>query len=189
MFKLKGYRATTWVWVGVMLVLTTACAAPWRAASGHLASPEWSVIPPQGWMHLSMADSEIISKNGPYLEFIMVQMRPLTQRFRFTKQVLNAGMLPHEAARLITDNLESDPLIRNFRLLASEPAMVAERPGFKLIYSYRDQHGVVLKTIYYGVLLPNRFFNIRYTGAQRHYFDQELPAFNDVLHSLRFLSS
>ena len=89
-----------------------------------------------------MPESEMLSKNGPYLEYILIQSRPLTQKFRFTKQELNPGMLPHEVAGLIHDNLRSDPLIRNFHLLTSEPAMVAGRTGFKLTYSYRDPLGV-----------------------------------------------
>ena len=95
-------------------------------------------------------------------------------------------MLPHEAAQLITDNMRSDPMIRQWRLLASEPAMVGGHAGFRLTYSYQDPNGVATKTIYYGVILSNQFFNLRYTAAQRYYFDKELPAFNQVVDSLRF---
>ena len=155
----------TGFWVAVVLLLTTACAGPWKTVPDRLVTPQWSITTPQGWMHLSMPDSEIISKNGPYLEFIMLQSRPVTKRFRFTNQELNAAMLPHEAAELIIDSLRSDPHIRNFQTLASEPAVIAGHSGFKLIYRYRDQHGVVLKTIYLGTFLGDQFFNIRYTGG------------------------
>lgn len=140
-------------------------------------------------MHLSTPESEILSKDGPYLEYILVQSRPLSQGFRYTKQKLSLQMLPHEAAQLITDNMRSDPLIRRFRLLFSEPAMVAGHVGFKLTFSYRDQNNVDIKTLYYGVVLQDRFFNLRYTAAQRHYFESGLPVFNEVLDSLRFDSN
>ncbi|MFO7712820.1 hypothetical protein [Desulfosarcina sp.] len=94
-------------------------------------------------------------------------------------------MLPHEAVQLITDNLHSDPLIRQFNLLASQPAMVAGHAGFRLTYSYQDQLGVAVKTLYYGVILDELYFNLRYTATQRHYFDEELPAFNQLLDSLQ----
>ena len=171
-----------------MLLLTTACAGPWKTVPADLSAPQWSITTPQGWMHLSMPESEMLSKNGPYLEYILIQARPLTQRFRFTRQALNPGMLPHEAADLILDNLRSDPLVRNFRLLSSEPATVAGRSGFKLTYSFSDKHGVTTKTIYYGALLTDQFFNIRYTAAQRFYFDKELPTFNNVVSSLQLVS-
>jgi hypothetical protein len=72
--------------------------------------------------------------------------------------------------------------------LTSEPAIVADRAGFKLTYRYLDKYGVTMKTVYYGVLMPDQYFNIRYTAAQRYYFDQELTTFNDVLGSLHLVS-
>ena len=175
------------VWVAAALVLS-ACAGPWKTAPDKLSAPQWSIASPAGWMHLRTQESEMLSKDGAYLEYILVQARPLDQHFRFTHHKLNAGMLPHEAAQLITDNMRSDPLIRQFRLLSSEPAILDGQEGFRLIYTYRDQNGVVLKTIYYGAVLPDQFFNLRYTAAQRYYFDQELPVFNRTVQSLRLAS-
>jgi hypothetical protein len=173
----------------MVTLMLTGCAGPWKTAPDKLGEPQWSITSPEGWMHLSMQESEMLSKDGPYLEYILIQSRPLAQGFRYTKQKLSPGMLPHEAARLITDNMRSDPLIRQFRLVASEPAMVGGYDGFRLTYTYQDPSGVEVKTIYYGVILPDLFFNLRYTATQRHYFDKELPAFNKVLESLRFVSN
>jgi hypothetical protein len=165
-----------------------ACAGPWQAAPDQLRAPQWVMRSPEGWMHLSTRESEMLSKDGPYLEYILIQARSLAQAFRFTDQRIDPDMLPHEAAQLIVDNMRSDPVIRQFRLLANEPAIVGGHAGFRLTYSYQDQYGVALNTIYYGVVLPNLYFNLRYTAAQRYYFDKELPAFNKAFQSLRFVS-
>lgn len=171
----------------VAALMLTACAGPWNAAPDQLGEPQWSITSPEGWMHLSTHESEMLSKDGPYLEYILIQSRPLAQGFRFTSQKLSPDMLPHEAAQVIADNMRSDPLIRQLRLLACEPAAVGGHAGFRLTYSYQDPHGVPTKTIYYGVILTDQFFNLRYTAAQRYYFDKELPAFNQVVDSLRFV--
>jgi hypothetical protein len=177
-------RPIRFTWVAVTLMLT-ACAGPWNTAPEQLRESQWSIRSPDGWMHLSMQQSEMLSKDGPYLEYILIQSRSLERGFRFTKQKLNPDMLPHEAAQLIAGNMRGDPMVRQLRFLASEPAMVGGHAGFRLIYSYQDPYGVTIKTIYYGVVLPNLFFNLRYTAAQRYYFDKELPAFNDLFESLR----
>jgi hypothetical protein len=166
--------------------MLAACAGPWNTAPSRLSDPQWSIAPPEGWMHLRTQGSEMLSKDGPYLEYILVQSRTLSQRFRFTNQKLKADMLPHEAAQVIADNMRSDPLIRQLRLLASEPAIVGGHTGFRIVYSYQDPNNVEIKTIYYGVILPDRFFNLRYTAARRYYFNKELPAFNEVFDSLQF---
>lgn len=173
------------VWVVATLMLT-ACAGPWNKAPDQLREPRWSITSPEGWMQLSTQESEMLSKDGPYLDYILIQSRSLAQGFRFTNQKLEPDMLPHEAAQVITDNMRSDPLIRQLQWLASEPAMVGGHAGFRLIYSYQDPYGVKIKTIYYGVILPDQFFNLRYTAAHRYYFNKELPAFNQAFDSLRF---
>lgn len=139
-------------------------------------------------MHLRMPDGHMLSQNGPYLEYILIQWRPLDQRFRYTRQEFAVDMLPHEAAQLIIDSLVSDPHLHNFRLLASEPASVDGFPGFRLTYRYRDKHNVETQTVYYGVLLPDRFFSMRFTAARRYYFDHGWPVFAEVLSSVRFAS-
>ena len=174
--------------IGMLIGLTlmaAACAGPWKTAPKQLSAPRWSITSPSGWMHLRTQKSEMLSKDGPYLEYILVQSRPLTRGFRFTNQKLKTGMLPHEVAQVIVDDMRLDPLIRQFRLQASEPAMVGGHAGFKLIFSYHDAYDVQVKTIYYGAILPDQFFNLRYTATQRHYFDAELPAFEKVFDSLR----
>lgn len=180
-----AFRWVLWVAMGLLLV---ACAGSWQPAPEKVVDPHWMVKPPAGWMQLSTADSEMFSKDGAYLEYMLIQSKPLTRGFRYTKQRIDPGMLPDEAAQIIVDDMQSDPLIRRFRLLANEPATVAGRPGFKLTYSYRDQYDVTLKSIYYGVVLPEQYFNLRYTGAERYYFDKELPAFAQALASLRIVS-
>jgi hypothetical protein len=167
-------------------LMLSGCAGPWTSVPDALDTSFWSIRPPAGWMDLRTAESDMLSKDGPYLEYILVQSRPLKEGFRFTKQKISPEMLPLEVAELITDSMRCDPFIRRFRLLSSEPAMLGGRSGFKLTYSYQDQNGVAIKAIYYGVVLRNTFFNLRYTAARRYYFDSQLSAFNKVVDSLRF---
>ncbi len=171
----------------VAAVLLAACAAPWRSAPASLSGPQWLIRPPQGWMHLAMPQTDMFSRNGPYLEYILVQSRPLTQGFRSTRQKLSADMLPHEAAQVIVDSMRRDPRIRRFQLLESQPATVGGRSGFKVTYCYRDAHDVAIKAVYVGVIVENRFIALRYTATQRHYFDAQVSAFNQVVDSLHLI--
>ena len=172
------------VWVAAALLLA-ACAGPWKNSPQQLSGPQWTLRSPEGWVQLSTPDSEMLSRDGPYLAYILIHSRPLDHRLRFTQQKLDPGVLPHEAARIIADNLRCDPLIRQFRLLAGEPATVDGHDGFKLVYSFLDSYDVTIKTVYYGVVLSDRFFNLRFTATERHYFEAEYPTFNQVFESLR----
>ena len=61
----------------IAVVMLTACAGAWRPIQGDLTAPQWSLSAPEGWMHLSMPESEMLTKNGPYLEYMLIQSRPL----------------------------------------------------------------------------------------------------------------
>ena len=188
MSKIASLKTMGWIGLAAAALVLCACAGPWQKAPSRLHTKQWSITPPEGWMHLEMPDSDMLSKDGPYLQYILAQERPLDRGFRFTRQKLNPGMLPHEAARLITDNLRADTHIRRFRLRSIEPATIGGYSGFKLSYTHQDQLGVDIDTVYYGVIVQDRFFNLRYSAAKRHYFDSQLAAFDRVLQSIVFIS-
>lgn len=172
---------------GIAMVLALyACTSVWQPVNGRLASHQWSIQVPEGWMRYSTPVYEMLSKDGPYLEYIFVQSQPLSQGFRYTRRKIGPNMLSHEMAQIIIDNTIADPQINHFNLLSSAPAMVGGQMGFKLVYSYQDRHGVDMQTIYYGAALPSSFFNLRYTATQRHYFSANLDDFEQVFQSLQW---
>lgn len=169
-----------------LALMLSGCAGPWESVPHTINTAFWSIRPPEGWMDLRTGDSDMLSKDGPFLEYIFVESRSLKQGFRFIKQKITPQMLPLEVAELIIDSMRADPIIRRFRLISSDPAILGGHGGFKLTYRYEDQNGVDIKAVYYGVVLGNMFFNLRYTATRRYYFDSQLAAFKRVVDSLRF---
>lgn len=169
-----------------ILFLVSSCAGIWQPAPKVLESRRWSVQTPEGWMRMTTPTYEMLSRDGPYLQYIFIQEQPLSNKTRYTERKMNAAMLPHEAAEVIADALKSDPKIRKFRLLSNRPTIVGGEPGFRLAYTYTDNQGVELKSLYYGVILDDAFFNIRYTAALRYYFAKDVGDFRLLIKSLQF---
>lgn len=187
MSKIKGlspYGIAWWMAALVTLLSLMACA-PWKPAPQRLCMAAWAVDIPEGWMRLRTPDYEMLSKDGPYLQYILIQERSVDQGFRFTHRKMDPFMLPHEAAQVIVDNLSADPKIQNFRLHTNEPASIDRSLGFKLVYSYTDPQGVDTQAVYYGAIIDQRFFSLRYTAAKRHYFPRYLDEFEQIHRSLR----
>jgi hypothetical protein len=168
-----------------LVVLLYACAGPWQKAPALLSASRWTVAVPDGWMRLAIADYEMLSKDGSYLHYILIQERPLEKSFRFTRKKIDSGMLPHEVAETVLDDLLADPQIRNFKVLANTPAEVGGVLGFRLDYIYIDPHGLETQSVYLGALHSGALFNLRYTAARRHYFEKYLADFEMVRQSLR----
>ncbi|MCP4748369.1 MAG: hypothetical protein GY874_19875 [Desulfobacteraceae bacterium] len=170
-----------------LALLFLGCSRQVQSASQILKTPNWSVNVPPNWMRLSKPDNTnatILSFDGACLQYIFIQDRRISQAFLYTRHVLRDGMLPHEIADVIVEDLRSDPHIKHFNPISIEPAMIANQPGFKMIYTYYDQQDVKFKTLYYGALVSGRFFNLRYAATLRHYFEKDLNTFERLFGSL-----
>ena len=94
----------------------------------------------------------MISRDGPYLQYVLFQERPLERPFLYARKRLTADMLPQEAAQIIIDDLSSDPMVANFTVIENAPAVIDDHDGFRLLFRYRDPKGLTLKTAYYGFI-------------------------------------
>ena len=97
-------------------------------------------------------------------------------------------MLPQEAAGIIIDELASDRYLMNFRLIENAPATVDGQAGFKLLFTYKDKKGSQFKTLYYGFISGDFFYNLRYCAAMRHYFEKDIATFEQIISSFKLIS-
>ena len=172
----------------ILLIPLTACA-PWTRVTGPCAGPahHYSVDVPDGWMKFDSDSYILISRDGPFLQYIFVDSRNLETPFAHTRRRMNSAMLPQEAAEVILDDLSLDRAVHNLHVIENAPAQVAHHDGFTLLFTYRNGDGLVLKTRYYGFIKDRMFYSIRYTAAERYYFEKDLETFRKVLASFRLL--
>jgi hypothetical protein len=119
----------------------------------------------------------------------MVQNRPIGRSFRNTHKKIKVDMLPEEAAQVIVDEIASDKNILNFRVLNNSPATIQGHEGFKILFTYNDQKGSKFKTLYYGLIKEDTFFNLRFTAADRIYFKQDIETFKRMLKSFQIIKA
>jgi hypothetical protein len=94
-------------------------------------------------------------------------------------------MLPQEAAGVIIDEIASDRRIYNFNVIENAPAIIDGREGFKILFTYKDKRGSTFKTLYYGFISGESFFNLRYNAAMRYYFEKDIADFEHILSSFK----
>ena len=92
-------------------------------------------------------------------------------------------MLPEEAAQIIIDELLSDQNLVNLKVLNNTPASIKTHDGFKILYTYSDTEGHTFKTLYYGFIKEDTFFNLRFTASDGFHFDRDIDNFNRMLNS------
>lgn len=145
----------------------------------------FSVDLPQGWRQINTNKYLLLTKDDPFLQYVLIQRRPIDQAFKHTKKKLKKEMLPHEVAQVIIDEIYSDRLILNFNVIENIPASIDGREGFKLLFTYKDKKGSSFKTAYYGLIQGDAFYNLRYNAVRKDYFDKDIDTFQIILDSFR----
>lgn len=145
---------------------------------------------PQGWKEIPTDDTMMfMTKDGGYKQFVLIRERPLAEPFQFTKKTMRSGMMPEEAAEIIVNEILADSNIRNFSVTENIPASIAENRGFRLVFVYTDVDGYVFKTVYYGFIKGDTFYNIRYGATQEEYFQKDLKTFEEVFKSFKLVAA
>lgn len=174
------------------LFLLAGCAtARWANAPGEyrFKGGHFVLSIPEGWFVWQdpKATRVVITRDGLPLQQILAGRVAIKDSLPNTKRKFEPGMLPQETAEIVADSFASDKRLGNFRLLENVPATVAGQPGFRLTFRAKDEGGLREKHVIYGFLSGEWFYFLRFTAAERHYFDRDLAAFEQVVRSFRLI--
>jgi hypothetical protein len=172
--------------LGILIIISCASAAKERSLN-ELPDADFSVAIPNGWWKPQYTDKYLITKDGPYLQYVLIQRRPLEKSFRYTRKKMKSDMLPQEAAGIIVDELASDRFLTNFSVIDNTPARIDGQPGFKILFTYNDKKGAQFKTLYYGFISGGWFYNLRYCAAERHYYQKDIAEFEQIKNSFKVI--
>ena len=174
----------------ISLFFISGCASMAQDRSlKKLPDNDFSVEIPEGWWKPKHIDKYLITKDGVFLQYVLIQQRPIDRPYRNTKKKLNKGMLPQEAAGVIIDEIASDRRIYNFNVIENAPAIIDGREGFKILFTFKDKKGSSFKTLYYGFIRGDSFYNLRYNAAMRHYFEKDITDFEQILSSFKVVKN
>jgi hypothetical protein len=172
----------------ISLFFISGCASVAQERSlKNLPNSDFSVEIPEGWWKPKHINKYLITKDGVFLQYVLIQQRPIDRPYRNTKKKLNKRMLPQEAAGVIIDEIASDRRIYNFNVIENAPAIIDGREGFKILFTYKDKKDSTFKTLYYVFISGDSFYNLRYNAAMRHYFEKDISTFERILSSFKIV--
>lgn len=170
-----------------LCVIVAATFAPWSplGCSSQLTLQNVSVEPPQGWRKVSSTEYIMITRDGAFAQYILVQKRHVDKPFTNTKRMLRRDMLPQQAAEVIVDEINSDAQIFDPQVIERVPAKVNEYDGFRIVFTYKSKYGTRYKTMYYGFLKGRWLYSLRYSALESKYSEEDVRAFEKVMGSLK----
>lgn len=172
-----------WIFFCLVVFLTSAAHGAGKGFSFDAAVPD-------GWKTVDSEEPMLfMTKDGGYKQFVLIRERPLAEPFQFTKKTMRPGMMPEEAAEVIINEILADSNVRNFSVTENVPAQIAGNKGFRMGFVYTDVDGYAFKTIYYGFIKGNTFYNIRYAATQEDFFQNDLKTFESVFNSFKLVDA
>jgi hypothetical protein len=174
----------------ILLVFIAGCAST-ANDGGIFESSEhhFAVEIPAGWRKVDTDKYFMITKDGPFLQYALIQKRSINHPFKHTKKILKKDMLPQEAASIVVDEIISDRKILNLRVIENAPATIDGHEGFRILFSYKDPKGSEFKMLYCGFIEGDSFYNLRYNAAMQDYFEKDIATFEKILSSFRLVKN
>jgi hypothetical protein len=172
----------------IVLILSALLAS--CAHGGSKPALTFQAAVPEGWKQIPTDEAMMfMTKEGGYKQFVLIRERPLSEPFQFTQKTMHPGILPETAAEIIVNEILADTNVRNFSVTENLPARIAGNSGFRLAFVYTDTEGYIFKTIYYGFIKGDTFYNIRYGATQEEYFQKDLKTFEEVFRSFKLVAA
>jgi hypothetical protein len=171
------------------LLCISACATTNQATLYEPSSHNFSVIIPGGWEKINIEKYLLITKYGPFSHYILIQDYTIDKIFDHTNKRFQKDMLPIEASEVIIDEISADKQIMNFKLIENVPVTINTYDGFRLVFTYNTAEGIDHKTLYYGFIIGDMFYSIRYNACNEAYYQKDVATFQQVLDSFTVLQA
>ncbi|MCA1924834.1 MAG: hypothetical protein LDL16_00965 [Thiobacillus sp.] len=174
-----------------LLLLTSACA-PWSRVepdSRHFAKRgDYTLEQPAGWVRRTADVNDLfLTRDGPALNTIVVTRQPHDRKLPRTQRETRADMLPIELAELALAEWRSHESTAQLDVLANAPVLLGGRPAARVHIRYLDEHGLPIERVMVACVDAKGRLALLYEAPAIVYFARDLPAFDALVASLRFV--
>ena len=150
-----------------LLIATLAACTPWARVdqSSQLESKrnDYTLELPLGWVKRTADTNDFfVTRDGPALNYIVVNRQPHDRKLPRTKRETRADMLPHEVAELAIAEWKSKESTANLDVLSNTPATLDGKPAVRLHIRYKNDRGLPIERIMIGLVDAKGRLSIQY---------------------------
>ena len=175
--------------LGLMLISLAACT-PWARVDStsrlETKASDYTVELPVGWVKHTANTSDIfITRDGPALNYIVVNRQPHDVKLPHTKRITRADMLPHELAELTLAEWKSTDATANLEVLANTPTTLGGQPAVRLHIRYKNERGLPIERLLIGMVDAKGRLSLQYEAPAIVYFQRSQADFEAMAASVR----
>ena len=176
--------------VGLLVASLSACA-PWAridtASRIESKREDYTLELPLGWVKRTADSNDVfVTRDGPALNYIVVNRQPHDRKLPRTKRETRADMLPHELAELAIAEWKGSESTANLQVLFSTPILLDGKPAARLHIRYKNDRGLPIERLMIALVDVRGRLSIQYEAPAIVYFQRGLADFEAMVASLRF---
>jgi hypothetical protein len=192
--RTSSFSATK-VLAGLSIALSLgACAPTWVqvdksnvALSGEGPGSKSSFKAPEGWLRIDqpIMSGLLMSKDGEGVQQIQMAQTTPERIFALSKIKVAAKTSPEDLAAAFQTHYKSSLGGGEVQSKSVTPIMLSGQSGFRSHFTMKDQKGAPREIVVVGAQRGNEVFYASYNALAIHYFQRDLPVFDQLVASIR----
>ena len=176
--------------IGLLLASLAACT-PWARVdqSSQMESKrdDYTLELPLGWVKRTIETSDLfVTRDGPALNYIVVNRQPHDRKLPRTKRETRADMLPHELAELAIAEWKSTEPTANLEVISNAPFPLGGKPAVRVHIRYKNDRGLPIERVMVALVDAKGRLSLQYEAPAIVYFQRGLADFEAMVASVRF---
>ncbi len=176
--------------IGLLLVSLAACT-PWTrvnpSSRNESRHNDYTLDLPLGWVKRTADTNDLfVTRDGPALNYIVVNRQPHDRKLPRTKRETRADMLPHEVAELAIAEWKSSESTANLQVLSNVPVMLDGKSAVRVHIRFKNDRGLPIERVLVALVDTKGRLSIQYEAPAIVYFQRGLADFDALVASVRF---
>lgn len=182
---------TRFLTLGLLLATLAACT-PWTrvdpGSRNESKRDDYTLELPLGWVKRTADSNDLfVTRDGPALNYIVVNRQPHDRKLPRTKRETRADMLPHEVAELAIAEWKSYEATANLQVLSNTAILLGGQPAARVHIRYKNDRGLPIERVMVGLVDAKGRLTLLYEAPAIVYFQRNLPDFDALVASVRFI--
>jgi hypothetical protein len=176
--------------VGFLIASLVACA-PWTRVDPtsrlETKRDDYTLELPLGWVrHTASANDFFVTRDGPALNYIVVNRQPHDKKLPHTKRETRADLLPHEIAELVIAEWKIAESTANLEVMSNTPVLLGGKPAVRVHVRFKNERGLPIDRVMVALVDAKGRLSIQYEAPAIVYFQRGLADFEAMVASVHF---
>ncbi|MGQ8364733.1 hypothetical protein [Glaciecola sp. 1036] len=174
--------------VSLTIVLLSGCVAQWQkvnSKNAKVTQQGMTITLPDGWVTIAVNKNlTIASKDGPSLNSMLIETIPFSTLEKVLETKIKSDMDVLEASKTYISYWSKMNNVTDFDIVSEDYREMDSVGHYFVEWTHRDSNGTTMRHVTQGTIKGKNLVKVSFSAPNIHYFNENLPAFNQVVEQI-----